>query len=52
MDTQDEKEETVQSAAYNPFPEPQTIPAGWDLSALAPESEPVSEPVRQELKDA
>ena len=22
------------NSAYNPFPEPQTIPAGWDFAAL------------------
>jgi hypothetical protein len=27
------KEQDVNSA-YNPFPEPQTIPSGWDLAAL------------------
>lgn len=32
MNAQDESQDTVQSAAYNPFPEPQTIPSGWDLS--------------------
>lgn len=32
MNAQDEKQDTVQSAAYNPFPEPQTIPSGWDTS--------------------
>lgn len=34
MNAQDDKQDTVQSIAYNPFPEPQTIPAGWDLSGL------------------
>jgi hypothetical protein len=34
MNPQDEKQETTQSSAYNPFPEPQTIPSGWDLSGL------------------
>jgi hypothetical protein len=26
--------EEVQNTVYNPFPEPQTIPSGWDLSGL------------------
>lgn len=26
--------EEVQNTAYNPFPEPQTIPSGWDLSEI------------------
>ena len=34
MSTQDEKEEMIETSAYNPFPEPQTIPSGWDLSEL------------------
>lgn len=34
MNTQDNKQDTVQSSAYNPFPEPQTIPSGWDTSEL------------------
>ncbi|HEX5837948.1 MAG TPA: hypothetical protein VFY26_08955 [Anaerolineales bacterium] len=34
MNTQDESQDTVQTTAYNPFPEPQTIPSGWDLSEL------------------
>jgi len=34
MNTQDEKPDTIQTSAYNPFPEPQTIPSGWDLSEL------------------
>ena len=31
MNTQTDHQET---AAYNPFPEPQTIPSGWDTSAF------------------
>lgn len=34
MNTQDEKQEAAQSCAYNPFPEPQTIPSGWDTSVF------------------
>jgi hypothetical protein len=34
MNTKDENQDIVQSAAYNPFPEPQTIPSGWDLSGF------------------
>jgi len=28
----------VQSEWHEPFPEPQTIPSGWDLSGLAAEA--------------
>ena len=45
MNTPDEKQETAQTAAYNPFPEPQTIPAGWDTSVF--ESVPQPMPVKQ-----
>jgi hypothetical protein len=43
MNPQDENQDTVQSSAYNPFPEPQTIPSGWDLSGLVtnPEADSV-----------
>lgn len=34
MNPQDDHQDTIQTSAYNPFPEPQTIPAGWDLSEL------------------
>jgi hypothetical protein len=36
MNTQDEND------IRNPFPEPQTIPTGWDTSAFSPTSEPAS----------
>ena len=40
MNTQDENQEIVHSSAYNPFPEPQTIPSGWDLSEFLSAPEP------------
>ena len=36
MNAQDEQQESTENSAYNPFPEPQTIPSGWDLSGLSP----------------
>lgn len=30
------------NSAYNPFPEPQTIPAGWDFAALTSKMEVAS----------
>jgi hypothetical protein len=42
MTPQDENRETVQTSAYNPFPEPQTIPSGWDTSGFFSAPEPVS----------
>lgn len=35
MDTKNEDRDVVANSAYNPFPEPQTIPAGWDTSVFA-----------------
>ncbi len=34
MNTPNEDTNTVENTAYNPFPEPQTIPSGWDLSGM------------------
>ena len=45
MNTPNEETNTVENTAYNPFPEPQTIPSGWDLSGMfsAPETEPLAD---------
>jgi hypothetical protein len=45
MNTQFEDRDVNESQAYDPFPEPRTLPSGWDLSGLlsAPEPDPVSE---------
>jgi hypothetical protein len=42
MTTPKEKAETTQTPIFDPFPEPNTIPSGWDLSGLIPDSRPVS----------
>ena len=34
MNPQNEDRDVTCNSAYNPFPEPQTIPAGWDASAI------------------
>ncbi|MBI5702927.1 MAG: hypothetical protein ACOYYF_10220 [Chloroflexota bacterium] len=34
MNTQNEHLDAVQSHCFDPFPEPQTIPSGWDVSAF------------------
>lgn len=34
MTAQNENQDVVQTERFNPFPEPHTIPAGWDLSGL------------------
>lgn len=40
MITQEENQDTLQTSVYNPFPEPQTIPSGWDISAFFSAPEP------------
>ena len=44
MTTQNENQDLSRTEDFDPFPEPQTIPSGWDLSELlsAPKSVPVS----------
>ncbi len=49
MNTHDDHQET---AAYNPFPEPQTIPAGWDTSALLSAPAPASAQQADDTSDA
>jgi hypothetical protein len=34
MNPQNEDRDVLQSHCFDPFPEPQTIPAGWDTSAI------------------
>jgi hypothetical protein len=34
MNTPDEDRDVTYNSAYNPFPEPQTIPSGWDTSGF------------------
>jgi hypothetical protein len=39
MNTPNEDRDIFQPESFDPFPQPQTIPAGWDLSGLFPELE-------------
>ena len=45
MNTQEENRDNVQSQYFDPFPEPQTIPSGWDTSGFltTPEPAPLTE---------
>ena len=43
MNTQDEDRDVFQSQYFDPFPQPQTIPSGWDLSGLFPTPQPASD---------
>jgi hypothetical protein len=51
MNPEDEQQDTVQTSAHNPFPEPQTIPAGWDTSEMMTASQPDGELEERDLKD-
>jgi hypothetical protein len=42
MNPQDENQNAVDNSAYNPFPEPQTIPSGWDTSGFFSAPQPDS----------
>ena len=35
MNTPNEDRNVTSNSAYNPFPEPQTIPSGWDTSGFS-----------------
>ena len=35
MNTNNEEREATNNSAYNAFPEPQTIPSGWDTSTFS-----------------
>jgi hypothetical protein len=52
MNTQDEDQDAVHTSAYNPFPEPQTIPSGWDTSAFFAAPEPASDQQVDELAES
>lgn len=34
MNNLNEEQDVLQQHCFDPFPEPQTIPAGWDTSAI------------------
>lgn len=44
MNSADETQDTDQAAAHDPFPEPQTIPSGWDTSEFLPATQPIPTP--------
>ena len=48
MNTQDDNRDVFQSQYFDPFPQPQTIPSGWDLSGLFPAPQPASDEQAQD----
>lgn len=50
MNTQNENQEV--NSAYNPFPQPQTIPTGWDTSVFASaQQDDVDEPSDESVNE-
>jgi hypothetical protein len=41
MNANDEHQDVVHNSAYNPFPQPQTFPSGWDTSEMLSRPQPV-----------
>ena len=41
MSTPTENTDASDAPIFDPFPEPNTMPSGWDLSGLTPDPEPV-----------
>jgi len=52
MNTQDENQDTVQTSARNSFPEPQTIPSGWDTSGFSSAPQPDSDESEDDSADS
>ena len=52
MNTQDEDRDVFQSQYFDPFPQPQTIPLGWDLSGLFPTLLPESLESAEDLTES
>ncbi|MFZ5818883.1 MAG: hypothetical protein ACOYYJ_03190 [Chloroflexota bacterium] len=42
MSTSNENTSAPEAPIFEPFPEPNTMPSGWDLSGLVPDPEPAS----------
>ena len=42
MSTPTENTNVSETPIFEPFPEPQTMPSGWDLSGLTPDPVPAS----------
>jgi hypothetical protein len=40
MSTPNETSNTSETPIFHPFPEPSTMPSGWDLSGLMPDPAP------------
>jgi hypothetical protein len=51
MSTPNENPNVSKTPIFHPFPEPSTMPAGWDLSGLVPEPVPASAAPTEETRE-
>jgi hypothetical protein len=42
MSTRNENTTVAEAPIFDPFPEPNTMPSGWDLSGLTPDPAPAT----------
>jgi hypothetical protein len=52
MSTPTENPNVPEAPIFDPFPEPNTMPSGWDLSGLAPDPAPASAAPIDEASEA
>ena len=52
MSTPNEDPDVSETQIFHPFPEPSTMPSGWDLSGLTPDPRPSSAEVADEESEA
>lgn len=51
MSTPTENPNVSETPIFHPFPEPSTMPSGWDLSGLTPDPVPAPKPPAVEAAD-
>jgi hypothetical protein len=52
MSTPTENTNVSETPIFDPFPEPQTMPSGWDLSGLTPDPVPAPADLADDMPEA
>jgi hypothetical protein len=52
MSTPDENTNVSETPIFHPFPEPSTMPSGWDLSGLTPDPVPAPDAPADDAPEA
>lgn len=52
MSTPNEPPNISESPIFDPFPEPSTMPSGWDLSGFTPDTQPAPVPPADNAPEA